>query len=212
MQSSTGFDGNPHSPYNPRTLWGADYNAPVGSASNDSVRVALTNAALIVTLRRYLDTAASRTVQALVSERVVLGVDLGIATIEGESEKFIGPDGREWTRQTVSRGAACEPDTNAGRSRYLSEPPLSVSLRVLPKEVLKRKPRLTFRKRTPQPLYGPSKVPLADHKLKVSPRPCSNCGRKLQPTVQRRLLCAYCFRGGDEGSVNGGWPEHGIGD
>ena len=28
-------------------------------------------------------------------------------------------------------------------------------------------------------------------------RKCSNCGRTFQPTVQRRMLCAYCYRRGD---------------
>ena len=28
-------------------------------------------------------------------------------------------------------------------------------------------------------------------------RKCSNCGRTFQPTVQRRMLCASCYRRGD---------------
>ena len=107
-------------------LWGADYNSPIGAASNGSAKVALTSAALIVTLRRYLDTAASRTVQALVSERVVLGIDLGIAALASETETFVGPDGREWTRNRIQRGAACE-----GRVRMQDAPGTSVSRRYL---------------------------------------------------------------------------------
>ena len=107
-------------------LWGADYNSPIGAASNGSARVALTATALIVTLRRYLDTAASRTVQALVSERVVLGVDLGIAAVASETITFTGPDGREWTRTRISEGAACE-----GRIRMQDAPETTVQRRYL---------------------------------------------------------------------------------
>ena len=98
-------------------LWGNDYNSPVGTVSNDSARVALTSAALIVTLRRYLDTPASRIVQSLIGDRVKMGVGLGIAVLKGDSETFQGPDGREWTRNTVSEGAACE-----GRIRLQDSP------------------------------------------------------------------------------------------
>lgn len=107
-------------------LWGADYNSPIGAASNRSAKVALTATALIITLRRYLDTPASRIVQGLVSDRVTLGVGLGIAALESEQETFTGPDGREWTRTRIQQGAACE-----GRVRMQDAPGTSVSRRVL---------------------------------------------------------------------------------
>ena len=108
-------------------LWGNDYNSPIGSVSNDSARVALTSTALVITLRRYLDTPASRIVQGLMGDRVSMGVGLGIATLDGDSETFQGPDGREWTRQTISEGAACE-----GRIRLQDSPrTMVVSRRML---------------------------------------------------------------------------------
>ena len=69
---------------------------------------------------------------------------------------------------------------------------------------LKRKPRLLLR----QSDCGPSKVAVADQPIDVSPRPCRNCGKKFQPTVQRRLLCAHCFGGLES---NHGLGEHGLG-
>ncbi len=27
-------------------------------------------------------------------------------------------------------------------------------------------------------------------------RPCANCGRRFQPTIKRRMLCANCFARG----------------
>ena len=35
--------------------------------------------------------------------------------------------------------------------------------------------------------------------LHQEPRPCTNCQRLFQPTVRRRMLCAYCFHHGDKG-------------
>ena len=37
-----------------------------------------------------------------------------------------------------------------------------------------------------------------------SKRPCSSCGKLFQPTLARRLLCAYCFKGGHKNSGSGG--------
>ena len=41
----------------------------------------------------------------------------------------------------------------------------------------------------------PGKV--RDAPLNRPKRRCSNCGRTFQPTVRRRMLCAYCYRRGD---------------
>ena len=41
----------------------------------------------------------------------------------------------------------------------------------------------------------PDKV--QDAPLDRPKRKCSNCGRTFQPTVQRRMLCANCYRRGD---------------
>ena len=41
----------------------------------------------------------------------------------------------------------------------------------------------------------PAKV--RDAPLDRPKRRCSNCGRTFQPTVTRRMLCAYCYRRGD---------------
>ena len=29
------------------------------------------------------------------------------------------------------------------------------------------------------------------------PRPCAKCRKTFKPTLKRRLLCAFCFAGGD---------------
>lgn len=37
-----------------------------------------------------------------------------------------------------------------------------------------------------------------DRKLDRPRRPCSRCGKRFQPTIKRRMLCAYCFENADE--------------
>ena len=29
--------------------------------------------------------------------------------------------------------------------------------------------------------------------VRGKPRPCARCGRKFQPTIKRRMLCAECY-------------------
>ena len=154
--------------------------------SNQTAKVALTALALVITLRRYLDTPASRVVQSLAADRVALGLGLGIATLAGESETFTGP--------TAGNGRG---KRSAGESS-------TVTLKFRTDSV-GRKPRLAFRRRT----YDKGNP--ADHPhdvLDVPAKPCNCCGTMFQPTVQRRMLCAYCFGKREE---NGGFDEHGQG-
>ena len=48
----------------------------------------------------------------------------------------------------------------------------------------------------------PRTHPHGDAKLEGAPeRPCSRCGKRFQPTLRRRLLCAGCFTGGHDASL-----------
>ena len=89
-------------------LWGSDYNSPVGTSANGSAAVRATKDALTITLSRYLDTGASRTVQALVSDRVPMSVGLGIVGLDETISEFTSDDGRTWTRRQVDEGGLCE--------------------------------------------------------------------------------------------------------
>ena len=105
-------------------LWGADYNSPIGTSANGSARVKLSRDVLTITLGRYLDTPAARTVQALVSDRVPMSVGLGIVGLDETIDEFTSDDGRTWTRRTVKQGGLCE-----GRIRLASAPGTRVSRR-----------------------------------------------------------------------------------
>ena len=105
-------------------LWGADYNSPIGTSGNGSARVKVNRDQLTITLARYLDTPAARTVQALVSDRVGLSVGLGIVGLDEVIDEFTSEDGRTWTRRTVKEGGLCE-----GRIRLANAPGTRVKRR-----------------------------------------------------------------------------------
>lgn len=106
-------------------LYGNSYSDAIGSSTNGSATVAITDRALTITLNRYLDTPAARTVQALISEQVTLSVGLGIAG-EAVVEKVL-IDGQVFERVVYDRPAMlCE-----GRVRVASAPGTVVSQRRL---------------------------------------------------------------------------------
>ena len=47
--------------------------------------------------------------------------------------------------------------------------------------------------------------PKTDPRLDKPKRPCARCGRRFQPTVKRRMLCAGCFSTATESPMA---PEH----
>lgn len=79
-------------------LWGQDYNSPIGHSSNGTAKVEVKGGDLRILVPRYLDTPASKIVQALVADRVRLGVTLGLAGTP-VSEKVL-MDGMEFERIT----------------------------------------------------------------------------------------------------------------
>lgn len=40
-----------------------------------------------------------------------------------------------------------------------------------------------------------------DRKIDRPKRPCVVCGKKFQPTIQRRVMCRYCFTVSTSGEV-----------
>ena len=52
---------------------------------------------------------------------------------------------------------------------------------------------------------GPLPSPKTDPRLDRPKRPCACCGRRFQPTVRRRLLCAGCFGSASDSPMA---PDH----
>lgn len=55
-------------------------------------------------------------------------------------------------------------------------------------------------------LLGPTCHEIKSRGIDRPRRPCARCGKKFQPTLQRRLLCASCF-GDDDMNANGALPD-----
>ena len=86
-----------------------DYsNLVASSTAPGAVSIAKRSGGLEVTVPKMLDTQANRELQNFLNQKVSAAAFPGIAPIESKTEKFMGPDGLDWNRQTIEKGTLCE--------------------------------------------------------------------------------------------------------